>query len=266
VHRQSVAVSGRRVNYYELGDGPPLVMLHGLLGSPAYLTALARSLAAGGRRVLVPDLHGHGGGERLTPWSFPDAVDHLAEAMAAVGAARPALFGHSLGAPMGVYWAARHPVDSLVCASPVGMVPLRLGPARRLLPAATAIALAARSAAPLLSRTAAGRALVFGWFVGMARPQAVPPLLAERMIREAVDSSPALADYLPVLDRLDLSEVAARVDCRSLVVWGELDAHAVNGELLATALRGAAQVIPGCGHMPMLEAPYAFRRALDGWL
>jgi pimeloyl-ACP methyl ester carboxylesterase len=183
-----------------------------------------------------------------------------------VGAARPALFGHSLGAPMGVYWAARHPVDSLVCASPVGMVPLRLGPARRLLPAATAIALAARSAAPLLSRTAAGRALVFGWFVGMARPQAVPPLLAERMIREAVDSSPALADYLPVLDRLDLSEVAARVDCRSLVVWGELDAHAVNGELLATALRGAAQVIPGCGHMPMLEAPYAFRRALDGWL
>jgi pimeloyl-ACP methyl ester carboxylesterase len=81
-----------------------------------------------------------------------------------------------------------------------------------------------------------------------------------------VDAAPALADYLPVLDRLDLSAAAAGVDCRSLVVWGELDAHAVNGELLAAALRGTGRVIPGCGHMPMLEAPYAFRRALDGWL
>jgi pimeloyl-ACP methyl ester carboxylesterase len=266
VHRHSVAVSGRRVNYYELGDGPALVMLHGLLGSPAYLAPLARSLAASGRRVLLPELPGHCGSDRLAPLELADLAELLADAMDAAGAERPSLFGHSLGAPLAVHWASRRPLAGLVCASPVGMVPLRLGLARRLLPAAPAITLAARRAAPWLSSTRAGRSLVFGWFVGMARPHAVPAPLGERMIREAVGSSPALVDYLPPLERLDLREAAAAVRCRALVVWGARDAHGANGEPLVAALGGEGHVIPDCGHMPMLEAPYSFRRALNGWL
>lgn len=266
MHRLSVAVGGRRVNYLEHGEGPPVVMLHGLLGSPAYLLPLARSVARSGRRVLLPDLHGHGGTDRLRPWDLDAAADELAGAMAKAGAERPALLGHSLGAPIAVHWAARRPVGSLVCVSPVGMVPLRLGPARRLLPAAAATARLADAVARPLAGSAAGRRLVFGWFVGMRRPDAVAPELGERMIRHAVAAAPSLEDYLPALHGLDLRAPAALIGCRSLTIWGEQDLHAPNGELLAAALRGEWQVLPGCGHMPTLEAPFSLRRALDGWL
>lgn len=243
-----------------------MIMLHGLLGSPAYLLPLARAVAATGRRVLLPDLHGHGGSDRLTPWTLDGAADHLAMAMAMAGAERPALLGHSLGAPICVHWAARHAVTGLVCLSPVGMVPLRLGPGRRLVPAAAAVARVAEAGARPLAATSAGRRLVFGWFVGMARPDAVAPPLGERMLRHAAAAAPALEDYLPMLRGLDLREPSSLVGCRSLTVWGEEDVHAPNGELLAAALRGEACVLPGCGHMPTLEAPFACRRALDGWL
>jgi pimeloyl-ACP methyl ester carboxylesterase len=266
VHRHSVARPGRRVNYLEIGSGAPVVMVHGLLGSPAYLLPLARSLAAAGRRVLLPDLHGHGGSDRLTPWHLDGAADDLAAAMADAGAERPALLGHSLGAPICVHWAARHPVRSLVCASPVGMVPLRLGGVRRLLPAAPAAARLAELAARPLARSRTGRRAVFGGFVGMADPHAVAPLLGERMIRHAAGAAAALHDYLPQLHGLDLREPSAKVDCRSLTIWGDRDVHAPNGALLTAALRGEAHIVPGCGHMPPLEAPFAFRRALDGWL
>ncbi len=146
------------------------------------------------------------------------------------------------------------------------MVPLSLGPAERLLPAAPVAARAADAAAPRLARSSAGRGLVFGGFVGMRYPDAVDPALGEHLIRHAAAAGASLQDYLPQLKRLDLREAAAGVMCPSLTVWGAADAHAPNGELLAGALRGAAHVLPGCGHMPMLEAPFAFRRALDGWL
>ena len=243
-----------------------MVMLHGLLGSPAYLLPLARAIAATGRRVLLPDLHGHGGSDRLVPWNLDAAADDLAAAMVLAGVEAPALLGHSLGAPICVHWAARHPVRALVCMSPVGMVPLQLGPARHLVPAAPAVARLAEAAARPLAGTRAGRGLVFGWFVGMRYPNAVAPPLGERMIRHAAAASTALEDYLPMLHGLDLREPSAMVGCRSLTIWGEDDVHAANGELLAAALRGTARVLPGCGHMPTLEAPFACRRALDGWL
>jgi len=71
---------------------------------------------------------------------------------------------------------------------------------------------------------------------------------------------------MPELGRTDLADVARGADCPSLVVWGELDAHAGNGDALAAALRGERLALAGVGHMPMLEVPFSFRRALDGWL
>ena len=107
---------------------------------------------------------------------------------------------------------------------------------------------------------------MFGWFVGMAGPQLVPPALGQRMIRDAAAAWPALEGVMPELGRTDLADVARRADCPSLVVWGELDAHAGNGDALAGALGGERMALAGVGHMPMLEVPFSFRRALDGWL
>jgi pimeloyl-ACP methyl ester carboxylesterase len=268
VHCDSVAVPGGRVNIYEAGGGPPVVLLHGLLGCPAYLVPLARALAAEGRHVLVPDLPGHGGSTPLRPFTFASAADHLAAAVREVTTEEPALFGHSLGAPIAVTWAARHPVRSLVAASPVGMVPLGLGRATQLMALAPALEAVARLTGPLLHSTRLGRRVTFGWFVGMCEPEAVTPELARRLVLSAaaVAGTAALPEILDHLIGFDLRPEAECVRCPSLVIWGEHDAQAGNGAELAAALRGRAEAMAGIGHMPMLEAPFTFRSALRGWL
>lgn len=254
------------VNVSEVGEGPAVVLLHGLLGSPAYLLPLARSLARGGRRVLVPELPGHGRSRPMRPFEFAAVADRLAAAVAELGVERPALLGHSLGVPVAVHWGLRHEVRSLVAASPVGVVPLDLSVSRVLLPVAPAVAWAARAGAERVAASAAGRRLVFGWFVGMAWPQAVGAGMGAELIRAAADAGPVVADVLVALEGLRLAEPAARLRVPALVIWGDRDVHAANGKSLAEALSGSTHVLTGCGHMPMLEAPYSFRSAIDGWL
>ncbi|MDX6548020.1 MAG: hypothetical protein QOG33_1570 [Gaiellales bacterium] len=261
-----MTVDGGRVNLYEVGAGPPVVLLHGLLGSPAYLLPVARSLARAGHRVLVPDLPGHGRSDPLCRFGFGEAADRLAEAVGRLGVERPALLGHSFGAPLAVHWALRHEVRSLVAVSPVGVVPLDLSWSRSLLPVAPVVACVARIAAAPVASSALGRRLVFGGFVGMARPDAVDPGMGAEMIRGAAAAAPAVAGALDALAGLRLTDVARRLRVPSLVIWGDRDSHAANAPGLIEALAGHGHPMPGCGHMPMLEAPFSFRAALDGRL
>ena len=245
MHCQSVAVPGGRVNFYEVGAGPPVVLLHGLLGSPAYLAGPRPARwRRRGRRVLIPALPGHAGSPPLEPFTFERAADHLAAAMSAAGAERPALMGHSLGATLAVHWAARHPLRGLVAASPVGMLELDVAVAKALLPAAPVAAAAARLAAPLLAGSATGRRLVFGWFVGMAGPQLVRPALGQRMIRDAAAAWPALEGVMPELGRTDLADVARR---RGLPVAGGLGRARCPCRQRRCAGRGARGRAAGAG-------------------
>jgi esterase len=82
--------------HQEIGDGPPLIVLHGLFGSARNWTSVARRLAAR-HRVYALDLRNHGD----SPWS--DDMDYCAMAgdvvafMDARGMDRAALLGHSMG-------------------------------------------------------------------------------------------------------------------------------------------------------------------------
>ena len=253
----------------DLGEGPPVVMLHGLLGSPHYLLPLARSLARSGRRVLVPWLPGHGPSDRLEPFGFDAAADLLADAADAAGAERPAVAGHSFGAPLAVTWASRRPVSSLVAASPVGVAPLDLGPALRALRFSRAIARAAPSAAAPLAGNRLGRRLVFGWFVGMARPDAVDPVMGADLVRAAATAEPGLRAMLTQLQRLDLAEAARRVECPSLVVRAEHDRLIPDemAERYAELLpNGRIETVPGTGHAIAIEQPALTAKVIAGFI
>ncbi|MDQ1535585.1 MAG: Alpha/beta hydrolase family, partial [Actinomycetota bacterium] len=148
----------------------------------------------------------------------------------------------------------------------VGVVPLDLSWSRWLLSAAPAMAIAAGIAAVPVASSAHGRRLVFGGFVGMMRPDAVDPGMGAEMIRGAATATAAIGPALDALEGLRLAEVARQLNGPSLVVWGDRDSHAANAPRLIEALGGQGHVIPDCGHMPMLEAPFSFRLALEGRL
>ena len=68
------ALDGIGLTYLELGEGRPLVLLHGYLmtAHEAWVrTGIAERVAASGRRVIMPDLRGHGGSAPDDPAAYP---------------------------------------------------------------------------------------------------------------------------------------------------------------------------------------------------
>ncbi|HEY3764429.1 MAG TPA: alpha/beta hydrolase [Gaiellales bacterium] len=267
MHEQTLAVGGVRVNLVEWGTaGPAVVLLHGLTGSRAYLQPLAERLAAT-HRVIAIDLPGHGGSDMIEPFTFEAAARLMSDACAELGAERPVVIGHSFGAPLAVAWAAERPVAGILACSPVGMIPLELRRARYVLPFHRGLA----ACEPLWEGAAVsrplGRRMVFGWFVGMAGLAGLERETGRVMLRDAARAAPAVRAVLPALATLDLARLCAAVDVPALVIWGDHDRSGwENGPPLAAALRAPGLALPGVGHMPMLETPYAFSVAVREFL
>jgi len=108
----SVRGDGVTLSGEAAGSGPPVVLLHGLTATRRYVVMGSRSLERSGHRVLSYDARGHG---RSTP--APDRGDygyeHLAadleEVLDALGIARAAVAGASMGAHTALHLALRRP-------------------------------------------------------------------------------------------------------------------------------------------------------------
>ena len=98
------ASDGVELAFHEMGQGRPVVLLHGLF-SDAQVNWIkfghAAKLAALGRRVIMPDLRAHGQSARPhDPANYPDGIlgRDLAELIAHLGLTDYDLGGFSLGA------------------------------------------------------------------------------------------------------------------------------------------------------------------------
>jgi pimeloyl-ACP methyl ester carboxylesterase len=100
------------------GDGPPVVLLHGLLGAGQNFGAIQKALAAEGRRVLALDLRNHGASPHAATMSYPEMAEDVAETLAAEGATPAAVIGHSMGGKVAMALALAHParVERLMVA------------------------------------------------------------------------------------------------------------------------------------------------------
>jgi pimeloyl-ACP methyl ester carboxylesterase len=118
-------VGGHPARYFDLGEGPVLLFLHGWgLSYTAYRPALAR-LAGNGFRVIAPALPGFGGTPALpdAEFSLRGYADWVAELLDVVGVATPVLVvGHSFGGGVAIRLAHDHPamVDRLVLVNSIG--------------------------------------------------------------------------------------------------------------------------------------------------
>lgn len=86
------------------GDGPPLVILHGLFGSARNWRTIAEQLADT-YRVYAVDLRNHGESEHADSMSFSEMIDDLRVFLDAEGLERPAMIGHSVGGKVAMLFA-----------------------------------------------------------------------------------------------------------------------------------------------------------------
>src|SRR5271155_1295030 len=102
--------SGLRVHYQQVGEGPDLVMVHGLTGNLAVWHLRIVSELSERFRILTYDLRGHGLSDAPpSGYSPDDMAEDLLGLMDALELERPLIAGHSYGADIALYHALRNP-------------------------------------------------------------------------------------------------------------------------------------------------------------
>jgi pimeloyl-ACP methyl ester carboxylesterase len=262
-------VKGVRLRYFVSGDGPPLVLVHGLSGAASNWIELAPQLA-GRFRVLVPDLAGHGGSSPLPAAPGLDAYADGVHALAVrEGIRRAPYVGHSMGGVVSLRLALRHPeaVSGIVLAAAAG-----IGSATRRAEfwiAVFGLTRPGRHLAPHRRRVARNpllRAAVFNP-VETSDPHSLSEagidglLGSGRLHSDVISAGRALVADDP---RVDLE----RVRCPCLVLWGARDLQVPVDDAFeyARRLRAPLRVIADAGHLIVVERPQACLDAIEDFV
>ncbi len=108
---QFIDVAGERIHWLEKGQGPPLLLIHGLCGQMGNFTHSLLSRLATDHRVIVFDRPGSGHSSRAAgaDGSLVRQAALVAELIRALGLQRPVVVGHSLGGALALMLALNHP-------------------------------------------------------------------------------------------------------------------------------------------------------------
>lgn len=253
---------GARIRVFAAGEGPPLLLVHGFGGAAWNFDELAPLLP--GRRLLIPDLPGHGGSAPLPAPSLAGFADMLGDLLDAEGARQADVFGHSLGGVVALRLAARRPerVRRLILAAAAGISSAtRMG---ELTLAFTGLVEPGRIAGRRAERIARSRRLrriVFGTFE-VSNPDALSERAVHGFLRGPTMHTDALGAGLALAaddPRRDLD----RVRCPVLLLWGGRDRQVPieDGYEYARRLRAPLRVIADCGHLLIGERPDVCARA-----
>jgi pimeloyl-ACP methyl ester carboxylesterase len=275
-HLRSEIVAGRRVNYVELGDGPPLLFVHGHSGCwQNWLENIPHFART--HRVVAMDLPGFGESElplgeiSITAWArwLDTFCDHLRIETAAV-------VGNSMGGFVGAEVAIRHPsrVERLVLVSAAGLATKYIGLStdflRRRWVGAFARSVNAYASFPdaraeTLVRRPRLRRAVLDMIV--AHPDRLPAPLCRELIRGS--GKPAAPDATDAIMTYDFRDRVQDIGCPTLIVWGKRDrvVPVEGADEYESLIPGARKVVfDDTGHVPMLERPARFNAVLDEFL
>lgn len=266
---------GQPVSYRQLGDGPPLLLLHGITSSSRTWDAVLPGLAER-HTVIAPDLLGHGASAKpRADYSLGAFASLVRDLLVTLGHARATVVGHSLGGGVAMQFSYQFPerVERLALVSSGGLgreVHALLRAAA--LPGADWVLPAVARTGVLGAGAAAGRALARIGLRPSADAQGVADGLAS--LQDADTCRAFLHTARSILDlrgqRVDASDklyLAAGVPV--LIVWGERDplipvAHARAAHALLP--HGRLEVFERAGHFPFRDEPARFVALLHDFI
>jgi pimeloyl-ACP methyl ester carboxylesterase len=262
-------IEGVRTRYWLGGEGPPLVLVHGLGGAAYNFTHLAPLLARR-RRVLVPDLPGHCGTEPLPALeSLSDLAAHVVRVAEHERMVPAAVLGYSMGGLVALRLAVGWPrhVSALTLVAPAGIVSAT---ERAEIWALIVGVLRPARFVARFRRAIAGRPLLrypaFGYW-GAEKPAA---LSAEAVLGflEGPPRHTNVGAAARALVRDDPRPDLDGVRCPAVLVWGARDrlVPLSDGFEYARRLRCPIRTIPGAGHLVVGEYPEACARIVHDFL
>lgn len=260
-----VHLKGRRISTLTTGEGPDVLLVHGLGAAKTSFFDTAAALRQQGYRVHAIDLPGFGSsrGPATAPYSAPWFAETVLEWMDAQDLERVHVVGNSMGGRVALELGLRAPerVGGLVLLCPaVAFVKRGLHPLVRLLRPELGL-LPHKIARPIVARQ------LFSMF---ADPDALDPSVADIAVDEfqnTYTSASARIAFLRAARNLYLDAPFGRggfyprlagLAPEALFVWGTHDPLIPAGfaRHVRQWLPGARQVVlEGCGHVPQIERP-----------
>ncbi len=255
LERKTLQLGDHEVTYLEGGKGPTIVMLHGITADSGNWTRFARYYTSN-YHVVIPDLPGFGDSSRIATasYSIPAQSERIHAFTQALGVQQFHLVGNSMGGYIGAYYAAHHPqnVLSLGLFDAAGvdapqrtafMEDLYAGRPNQMLPA---------------DREDFRRVLK----LVMEDPPYIPgfaiDVLADKALKHREFNRKVFAELQQ--QQLDLTPLLPKIKAPTLLLWGELDRVLDPSAIPVfqrhlTAAKTTVEILPGVGHLPMLEQP-----------
>lgn len=265
--RQHAEIHGHRVSYLAGGEGPPVVLIHGVTGSCDQWGPVA-SLLAERYSVIAPDLLGHGQSAKPRgDYSLGAYASGIRDLIVGLGHERATVVGHSLGGGIAMQFAYQFPerIERLVLVSSGGLG-RQVSPVLRAValpgaelvlpllvskPLVTAGATLGRGLSRLGLRIGSGIAEMATGFASLQEAQSRRAFV--HTARSVIDSGGQRVD---ATDKLYLAH-----DVPTLLVWGDRDPviparHGIraHGNWPGSRL----QIFEGAGHFPHHDDPLAF--------
>jgi pimeloyl-ACP methyl ester carboxylesterase len=274
IERVEVSLHGHRVNFNIAGQGPAVVLIHGVAGRAAQWDQTVQ-LLAGTRTVVAPDLMGHGDSAKPRgDYSLGAHASGIRDLLVGLDIERASIVGHSLGGGIAMQFAYQFPerCERLVLVSSGGLG----GDVSPLLRAATLpgseivlpllahprvleiAALVPRALGRIGLTTRADLTEMARGYQSLSNSEARNAFI--HTLRGVIDPS---GQRINASDRLYLASTMP-----TLVVWGRRDriipiAHARPAH---QGMPGSAlEVFDDAGHFPQLDDPQRFARTLEAF-
>lgn len=256
-------------------DGPAILLVHGSAAWSGFWRDIAAHLAGQGWRVIAVDLPPFGYSDRDPQARYDRASQarRLSDLLKTLSPRPAVVLGHSFGAGAATELALRDPdqVKQLV------LVDAALGTLDPQAPSSPGLLGSGLVAQPLTAIS-----ITNPWAIGplmrsfiSKKDAAAPWLETLRQPMRRPGSTAAYAAWLPSLFSTNdgglswRSAELAKIRMPVALVWGETDTVTpiAQGEALARILKPKSFVrLPGVGHIPHIESPGPFMKALDGVL
>ncbi len=271
-HLRRVELPGASVNYVEIGEGQPLLFIHGVSGCWQNWLENLPHFAAAGRRCVALDLPGFGAAPMpewpITMEGYGRLVREFCEKLDLGGAT---LVGNSMGGLVATELALAAPeaFERLVLVSAAGIINT-WRPEER----AVVTAWWWRRVSPHFAGR--GRQIVARPRLRRAVFQSIvrfpnrldDDILVEQIVnglREADAFEPALADLIGT----DIRERLAMIEMPTLIVWGLSDRVVPVAAAISYHRRiphSRLEIFERTGHVPQLERPLRFNSLLEEFL